>query len=75
MNITITDIAGTSGTTTVERDQVGDTLRTWFICTFPEVDEAINRIQDSLDRTGTTTVGDGEVSMSSLCTYLGVALA
>ena len=50
MQITITDEAGTSGTVTVDKDDVAEAIRPWYPEAPTEVTEAIDELQTALNR-------------------------
>ena len=48
--ITVTDVVGTSGTVTVDKDDVAEAIRPWFSEASAEVTEAIDSLQAALIR-------------------------
>ena len=77
MRVTVTDITGSSGTVTADRSEVAAAIRPWFTPdASPQVEEAIDRLQQSLDRAPADQLGteDTELSTTRLCAYLGIEL-
>ena len=77
MKVTVTDTTGASGTVTAERSEVAAAIRVWFTPdASPEVDAAIDRLQQSLDRAPADQLGteDTDLSTTRLCAYLGIEL-
>ena len=71
VNVSLTD---TTGTVTIDRGQVAAALRPWYPDAPPEISEAINRLQASLDQAPTDQLGteDANLSTTKLCAFLGV---